>query len=397
MATEIKYNGSVIASPEAGQTATLKCRGMVMADDVVVKMVEPTVFITDDTVAYTKSVPPNALPYASIDKLGGMTMRCANLIKGIPASYSAAGITYTLNSDGSITASGTASNISYFHLCDVEYLANEKYFMSGCPYGGSRETYMLFDDTNKFYDYGDGCPISIAETTTGKIYIRVAKGASVDNLTFKPMINKGSTALPFTPYFEGFGFAKVTKVESVGANLHYAYAIPEAVQILDGYGLGINTSLYNYIDFENRQFVKRVGKVVFDGTESWTKLGDGSIYISHSTLGISPNRGVGLCSHFEYATSGNNCFHIEDEGLAIYKNDCATADDFKAYLVARYKNGTPVTVLYEEATPTIIDISTILPDINFIEVEGGGTVTMVNGRQFAVPSEITYQIKGVMS
>ena len=36
MATEIKYNGSVIASPEAGQTATLKCRGMVMESDVVV-------------------------------------------------------------------------------------------------------------------------------------------------------------------------------------------------------------------------------------------------------------------------------------------------------------------------------------------------------------------------
>ena len=37
MATEITYNGAVIATPEAGQTATLKCKGMVMADDVVVK------------------------------------------------------------------------------------------------------------------------------------------------------------------------------------------------------------------------------------------------------------------------------------------------------------------------------------------------------------------------
>ena len=38
MATEITYKGAVIAAPEGGQTATLKCKGMVMADDVVVKV-----------------------------------------------------------------------------------------------------------------------------------------------------------------------------------------------------------------------------------------------------------------------------------------------------------------------------------------------------------------------
>ena len=36
MATEISYKGAVIAAPEVGQTATLKCKGMLMADDVVV-------------------------------------------------------------------------------------------------------------------------------------------------------------------------------------------------------------------------------------------------------------------------------------------------------------------------------------------------------------------------
>jgi hypothetical protein len=36
MANEIRYNGSVIASPEAGQTVTLKCAGMKMESDVVV-------------------------------------------------------------------------------------------------------------------------------------------------------------------------------------------------------------------------------------------------------------------------------------------------------------------------------------------------------------------------
>lgn len=42
MAAEIKYNGSVISSPGAGQTATLKCAGMKMESDVVVEVAEQT-------------------------------------------------------------------------------------------------------------------------------------------------------------------------------------------------------------------------------------------------------------------------------------------------------------------------------------------------------------------
>ena len=40
MSAEIKYNGNVIASPEAGQKATLKCAGMKMESDVVVEVAE---------------------------------------------------------------------------------------------------------------------------------------------------------------------------------------------------------------------------------------------------------------------------------------------------------------------------------------------------------------------
>ena len=42
MSAEIKYNGNVIASPGAGQKATLKCEGMKMDSDVVVEVAENT-------------------------------------------------------------------------------------------------------------------------------------------------------------------------------------------------------------------------------------------------------------------------------------------------------------------------------------------------------------------
>lgn len=40
MATKIRYNGSVIAAPGVGRTATLKCEGMKMESDVVVEVAE---------------------------------------------------------------------------------------------------------------------------------------------------------------------------------------------------------------------------------------------------------------------------------------------------------------------------------------------------------------------
>jgi hypothetical protein len=42
-----------------------------------------------------------------------------------------------------------------------------------------------------------------------------------------------------------------------------------------------------------------------------------------------------------------------------------------------------------------IDLSSILPDDNFIAVEGGGMITAVNEHKLAVPAKIIYQLKGV--
>ena len=45
------------------------------------KRVEPEPFETDSSVAYIKEVPQNALPYAEISKIGGMTHKDGNTLK----------------------------------------------------------------------------------------------------------------------------------------------------------------------------------------------------------------------------------------------------------------------------------------------------------------------------
>jgi hypothetical protein len=49
---------------------------------------------------------------------------------------------------------------------------------------------------------------------------------------------------------------------------------------------------------------------------------------------------------------------------------------------------------YILGTPEVTDISDILPADNYIEVEGGGTLTFVNEHSQAVPSAVTFVTKG---
>lgn len=70
-------------------------------------------------------------------------------------------------------------------------------------------------------------------------FLDVSSGTTVD-LTYYPQLEKGTTSTPYTPYLK----------ETV--------TIPASVQALDGYGIGISADCYNYVDFENKKFVKQV-------------------------------------------------------------------------------------------------------------------------------------------
>lgn len=124
------------------------------------------------------------------------------------------GITFTVNNDGSISVSGTATAAAYFtylsYTQNIPLVApNDTITLSGCPTGGSRSTYYQFlrfeneSGSNLYgtvYDVGDG----VQATPTGDYYgitvgIAVLAGTTIDE-TFEPMINFGETAIEYTPY-----------------------------------------------------------------------------------------------------------------------------------------------------------------------------------------------------
>lgn len=114
-----------------------------------------------------------------------------------------AGITYTVNSDGTITANGTATGRSEFVLsANKSDLASGNYVLSGCPSGGSKDTYSL-QTKNGFRDTGSG--IKVNNTAELKrISIVIIKGTTVSNLVFKPQLELGTTPTAYTPYITDF-------------------------------------------------------------------------------------------------------------------------------------------------------------------------------------------------
>ena len=143
--------------------------------------------ITDFSNVKVKVMGKNILPYPYTD-----TTKTYN------------GITYTDNGDGTITVNGTATADSYFKLCDSSpHPTNLSFGManiSGCPTGGSAETYYLNCVTTGHKDIGSGVRFSFKGNYM-RFYIWIKSGTKVENLVFRPMVEIGPK---YTSFEKGY-------------------------------------------------------------------------------------------------------------------------------------------------------------------------------------------------
>lgn len=109
-----------------------------------------------------------------------------NILQNTAVSAEVNGITFTVNSDGSVTATGTATaNADYTVSNLTGYPTSGQYILSGCPEGGGANTYRI-----QIYqvaaDYGSA--VEFTSQNRLNVYIRISSGQTVDNLVFRPMI-----------------------------------------------------------------------------------------------------------------------------------------------------------------------------------------------------------------
>lgn len=123
-----------------------------------------------------------------------------NLLPNKATSQTVSGVTFTVNSDGTIRAVGTATSAILFDISIKPTLADGTYILSGCPQGGSQDTYYLHYTNavdTAFSDYGNGVeftPFDYTQNPNAKVRLCIKPAAGAVNLLFKPMIRPVSIA-----------------------------------------------------------------------------------------------------------------------------------------------------------------------------------------------------------
>lgn len=273
-----------------------------------------------------------------------------------------AGITYTVNSDGTITANGTATGRSEFVLsANKSDWASGNYVLSGCPSGGSADTYSL-QTINGFSDTGSG--LQKNDTAEfARISIIIKKGTTVSNLVFKPQLELGTTPTAYTPYITDFSGVTLKRY---GRNLvdisdGDSAASASTVDITESCPRGINIFGSAYLERSVNQPCRLRIDYVVDGETNYLfgeMMYSSGICTVEGTIPIS-------------ATQVNLTFQklINGEGDIYWKNiqleigDSAT--DYRAFQQQNY---------IANADGTVPGVTGISDDITLITDTDGVTV-----------------------
>lgn len=185
--------------------------------------------------AYTSRVTANGENIVDGQKtpvtlIKGSTKRCENLlVYPYPTTSNTTnnGITWTFDEQGVITVNGTSTAISAYYLMNSKTGLNKAGTYTISMVNGSTSYYLEIESrdiaTGKWLW---GKPVRVGNYTftlnEGEYFvvqIRVDSGVTANNQKIYVMLNEGSTALPWQPYFTDLKHAYIDKIVSTGHNL----------------------------------------------------------------------------------------------------------------------------------------------------------------------------------
>lgn len=181
------------------------------------------------------------------------------------------GVTFTPNPDGAILAAGTATGgNSTFYLSDRLSVPSGDYYISGCPDGGDKSTYVIKGYINTSdgtsyayaYDIGDGDTLTVKDGQTLSLAITIGNNAS-GPLVFRPMLHAGSTPKPWEPYTGG----KPSPSPEYPQPIISTGAVTTGAQLFDASKLVLNNAEAEIS--ESGRIIKAIGKSSVSSTLSY--------------------------------------------------------------------------------------------------------------------------------
>lgn len=198
------------------------------------------------------------------------------------------GVTFTNNGDGSVTAKGTSTDITFFTLWGFNTLA-DKGILPGLKVGDTvYASDCLLQETNSkelLKITTNGTTTINSSTTTMYVAIRLNKGVTV-NKTYYPQIEKGSEFTSYEPYVGGqpspspdypqeiksvvnptVKVSSEDKTESQTVTLPYTL---NAIPVSSDGNVTIDKQQYiaDYVDVERGKLVKMIDSSKLDNTQS---------------------------------------------------------------------------------------------------------------------------------
>lgn len=374
-------------------------------------------FQTDDTEAYQKTIPTGA-KVASVKSIGGKTIVWNQLNLNKENSITRGGISFTNNKDGSWTITGTCSAPDGNSANAAIYLFSNK-FVSGHKYLLKADKY--FGENYGFAINGASVPLkkAIIINYSFNPIIFVKDKVTVDNVTMRMNIfdltqmfgagNEPSTPEEFEAMFPADYYpynagelmsAPVNEVTySDTKTQETSYPIPQAILNLTGYGWSAG-NVRNEVDWENKQYIQRVGKYTIDGSEIVSKENTYWVMTVTDFEKPRPLTQNAICVNFKASNKlsgkwGNIFFRSGGNGFVFTDSESKFAVDNE---VKDYFQQNNETIYYELNEEQIIDISDIIDNVfqEPIEVEAGGTLTFKNSHgddyRIPVPSSEEYVI-----
>ena len=217
-----------------------------------------------------------------------------------------------------------------------------------------------------------------ADTLVDHVAIDRPTGHSGTN-TVKVMLCEGDAAKPWEPYTGGQATPRPdypqTITDSLVAGDYYALcatggywkiSLDGIMGGVSGYADAVEIDAYT----GRYRVVTRAGTYAFTGEEKWvaTATNTSGLFRMHlSTHGLPmviPTASSvvvnALCTHYAVVSADktyllNSGFSVNSGGnICIYDPNFQTVDDWRAFLTSQYVAGTPVTVRYALATPSIV-------------------------------------------
>ena len=263
--------------------------------------------------------------------------------------------TFTVDSETGIVTGNTptsSTNNASFWLegsdSNIRLVGGNTYYLSGCPSGGSENTYRLgctiYSLKNEptgpsYYDNSNGVAFTPATDCHFVATATVRAGATVSNLIFKPQLELGSIATTYE-FYSGNDY--IIQLD----NTYYCGSVNLATGMMT-----VTWQGFSFTGEENWQY----SEVETTGYYRYALIGkpDASSYDATKQK----------CTHFDYLQSwniGSDHFYVATRtNLLVIISSISSLDSFKSWLAQQYANDTPVTLTYELKNPFTVQLDPV--------------------------------------